>query len=573
MKNKIFIALFIFCSCSTLSIYSQNWTTHCGNNERNGLSKLIGPEQVQTPLWTINNATPSSISMNIYAHGNRFVTSRVNFNPYHAIIECRDLMTGTLYWISPDLGSSSILYGMGFNEDAVYAHDYHSGFFYALNASDGTVKWSYEEGSYTFGPMDGVIFTCEGDVIINGEVGSVSESTLCLDKDSGEVLWTNENWFAITPNETKAAHGDRLYLIAGAINQPKQLCAVDMRNGENLYYSEELPGDGDQELPIAISPDGTIYFCRDGGVVYAVEDHGAGFSILWTYAPQSIGFIMNYGVDLDGHLLVMDNGKIRRIHKDSGTVTDSSLVSVFNSGRITVGADSLVYVNNTDGAYYALSYDLQSTVWNANYPNNYYAGPALAKEGVMILCGGGTTIRAFQASSPHKPVTDFVAGPRKIYTGESISFTDQSSFLPDAWQWEFPGGFPATSNEQHPQNIIYENEGIYEVSLISSNTLGSDTLVKHCYVEVILINDLKENDTGNAWHAFPNPAIEQVRFHPAAPNNLHGELTILSPDGKTVLYIKDYPPGRPVDIRLLKPGLYFYMVEGQSRHVGKFIKF
>jgi hypothetical protein len=93
--------------------------------------------------------------------------------------------------------------------------------------------------------------------------------------------------FAITPNETKAAHGDRLYLITGAINQPKKLAAADLETGENLYYSDELPGDGDQEGPIAVSPWGTIFFHRDGGDLYAMNDNGEGFDVLWTYTPIS----------------------------------------------------------------------------------------------------------------------------------------------------------------------------------------------------------------------------------------------------------------------------------------------
>jgi hypothetical protein len=53
-------------------------------------------------------------------------------------------------------------------------------------------------------------------------------------------MWANANWISVTPNESKAAHGDHLYLITGAINQLKLLCAFDIRTGENLYYSDEL---------------------------------------------------------------------------------------------------------------------------------------------------------------------------------------------------------------------------------------------------------------------------------------------------------------------------------------------
>jgi outer membrane protein assembly factor BamB len=344
---------------------------------------MTGPQNVDSPLWSISNATPTSLGMNIYSFGDRFVTSRVDFSPYQAIIECRDLKTGGLLWTSPDLGSASILFAMGFNEDAVYAHDYNSNLFYALDAKDGTVKWVTDFGSYTFGPMDGVIFTCERNLIINGDLGSVDESTICLNKETGEKLWGNSNFISITPNETKAAHGDRLYMITGAINQPKLLTAVDIRTGDNLYYSDPLPGDADQEGPICVSHDGTIYFRRDGGDFFAVSDNGAGFDILWTYTPINMGlFMMNFGIDQKGDILMMDNGKIYRISSTHGTPIDSSLVSGITAGRISIGADSTVYVDNTEGGYYAFSHDLQILKWQLSIPGNYYSGPALSKDGI-----------------------------------------------------------------------------------------------------------------------------------------------------------------------------------------------
>jgi hypothetical protein len=120
--------IFILCGALFLGIYlpAQNWTTHCGNNERNARSKMPGPQFVDNPIWTVDDATPTVLGFNIYSFGDRFVTSRVDFSPYTAIIECRNLMTGELVWTSPDLGEESILCAMGFNEDAVYAHDYNS---------------------------------------------------------------------------------------------------------------------------------------------------------------------------------------------------------------------------------------------------------------------------------------------------------------------------------------------------------------------------------------------------------------------------------------------------------------
>ena len=557
-KTAILIALSLF---FVVEVNAQNWSTHCGNNERNGISELPGPKNINTPLWTIGNATPTGLGMNIYSFGDLFVTSRVDFSPYNAIIECRNLMTGALVWTSPNLGAASILFAIGFNEDAVYAHDYHSNLIYALHASDGSVKWVSDFESYTFGPMDGVIFTCNRDIIINGGVGS-NESTLCLNKETGEIRWANLNWFAVTPNETKAAHGDRLYMITGAITQPIKLVAVDMETGENLYYSESLPGDGDQEGPIAVSPDGTIYFRRDGGNLFAIADNGSGFDILWTRTPINMGpFFMNYGIDPKGNLLLMDNGKIYRLNKSDGSPMDSSLVNTFNSGRITVDSDSVVYVNNTEGDYYALTYDLQTTLWSTLTMNgNYYAGPSISKEGIMVMCGAGNSIKAYKYNGTHAPVADFEASRYHIYTGQSVAFHDKSSFSPSSWNWEFTGGNPPNSTDMHPMGIYYDEPGSYPVKLIATNESGTDTVTKMCYIEVELYEGVEPHTPLVNTRISPNP----VREFAVLSSDEASEISIFNSIGKVVYQDKKATRERRINFSDFSSGIYFVQFTGDG---------
>ncbi len=542
----------------TLHCLSQNWTTHNGNNARNGLSRMPGPQEVDTPLWTITDAGPTGLGMNIYSFGDLFVTSRVDFSPYQAFIECRDLKTGGLVWTSPDLGPLSILYAMGFNEDAVYAHDYQSNRFYALYPSDGSIKWVSNELSYTFGPMDGVFFTCERNLIINGDLGSVDESTICLDRETGELLWSNANWISITPNESKASRGDHLYLVVGAINQPKQLAAVDMRTGETLYLSEELPGDADQEGPIAVSDEGTLYFRRDGGDFFAVADRGDAFEILWTYTPVDMGlFVMNFAVDHQGNPIIMDQDKIYRLDKASGIRIDSTIAIGIDAGRLAVGGDSTVYANNTNGTYYAFAHSLQNQLWQINVSGNYYAGPSLSRNGIMLMAGSGNTIRAYQYAGEHHPLADFYASSYVVCNGEMIDFFDQSSFVPTSWQWEFPGGSPSLSTEANPQGIIYNDPGIYEVSLTVTNNLGSDTLVKSCLIDVRLCEGVPEWQMISGLKVSPNPASGLI----SVSGSQQAGIMIYNAAGQIVYHDKAKRAVRSVDTGSYPPGLYLVVSE------------
>lgn len=68
--------------------------------------------------------------------------------------------------------------------------------------------------------------------------------------------------------------------------------------------------------------------------------------------------------------------------------------------------------------------------------------------------------------------------------GNSIKFSDLSSFIPTAWNWNFPGGNPVTSNLQNPV-VNYGSTGSYDVTLIASNANGNDTLTMTNYVRII----------------------------------------------------------------------------------------
>jgi len=80
------------------------------------------------------------------------------------------------------------------------------------------------------------------------------------------------------------------------------------------------------------------------------------------------------------------------------------------------------------------------------------------------------------------PIADFSADELLIPTGEAVNFQDHTLGVPDSWNWTFELGEPAMSNEQNPQNIQFLQDGSFDVTLISSNALGTDTIVKENYI-------------------------------------------------------------------------------------------
>ncbi len=83
---------------------------------------------------------------------------------------------------------------------------------------------------------------------------------------------------------------------------------------------------------------------------------------------------------------------------------------------------------------------------------------------------------------PFQTEPEFVADETLIPAGEIINFTDLTAGVPQTWEWHFEGGDPETSTEQHPQGILFANEGSFTVTLTTTNDFGTNTISKENYI-------------------------------------------------------------------------------------------
>jgi PKD repeat protein len=81
-----------------------------------------------------------------------------------------------------------------------------------------------------------------------------------------------------------------------------------------------------------------------------------------------------------------------------------------------------------------------------------------------------------------QPVALFTA-PNTICPGTCTGFINQSQGA-TSFTWSFPGGNPSTSTDASPANICYNVPGNYDVVLIATNSLTSDTLIMNNYITV-----------------------------------------------------------------------------------------
>jgi len=87
---------------------------------------------------------------------------------------------------------------------------------------------------------------------------------------------------------------------------------------------------------------------------------------------------------------------------------------------------------------------------------------------------------------PPPPTADFTATPTTGYTPLTINFTDTSTGVPTTWDWDFGDGSThgTTQNPTH----IYTAPGTYTVTLIATNSAGSDTEIKTDYITGMVVD-------------------------------------------------------------------------------------
>jgi PKD repeat protein len=79
---------------------------------------------------------------------------------------------------------------------------------------------------------------------------------------------------------------------------------------------------------------------------------------------------------------------------------------------------------------------------------------------------------------------DFTADKTTLRVGETVSFSDLSSGMPDSWYWTFTGAVPSGSTLQNPAGIKYSIPGIYPVSLKVAKGSAADSITKTGYITV-----------------------------------------------------------------------------------------
>jgi PKD repeat protein len=171
------------------------------------------------------------------------------------------------------------------------------------------------------------------------------------------------------------------------------------------------------------------------------------------------------------------------------------------------------------------------------------------------------------------PDADFTADVLSGNTNTLVSFTDNSSNTPTAWQWTitpstvaYQSGTTATS--ENPK-VKFSAAGDYTVKLRVSNTAGADSLTKTNYIHITSSGTGIEDPEFNLKSAiYPNPAWNKLHL----TMQYRGcDISIMNIVGKTLLKYKNVTTGS-VDIAMLPEGIYLVNIaKGSKTATGKLV--
>lgn len=132
---------------------------------------------------------------------------------------------------------------------------------------------------------------------------------------------------------------------------------------------------------------------------------------------------------------------------------------------------------------------IKAGIYNVTYSADGYYPQTIS----LSLADYGGLVQDVQLM-PGVLIADFTASTYQVPRGETVDFTNVS-FGQNivSYEWTFEGGTPANSSDENPQNIAYNETGIFDVQLKITNADGDTSIVlKEDLIEVNLIFVMQE---------------------------------------------------------------------------------
>ena len=414
MKNLIpalLVVLLVSCTSKKPKIVEWRGEDRNGRYHETNLLKEW-PEEGPAELWFLEGIG-SGYGSPVIEDGLIYITGAPDSTAYLHCIST----DGKIIWQS-EFGKEWVVNFPGSRsaptivDDLIYVGS-GMGNLYCLEKATGDVLWSkdftsvFEVGLPRFGHSESAVI--DGDRVF-WTPGGKEDNVVALDRFTGELLWSNPGF-----SERSGYHpprvitrGERKILITFSAYH---LMGLDVESGE-LLWSQEMegiepdkrkPGMGDTHANTVLFEEGAIYYATgdDGnfGVKLELSEDGTAIKELWRNREfdSYMGGIVKVGSYLYG-------GGTKKPQLKSIDASTGVLVDTLKIGRgVVIEADQMLYYYNFQGDLKLVSYEQGKMKELCSFKiergeKEHFSHPVIHK-GVLYL-RHGSVLMAFDISEP-----------------------------------------------------------------------------------------------------------------------------------------------------------------------------
>ncbi len=274
-------------------------------------------------------------------------------------------------------------------------------YFYALNASNGSLIWA----NYLVGGSDWV-----DPLVLNGRVyvptarkEAISGAFTAFNASTGATIWSFSTPYGIWATPTADPTGSNIYvdtgnpcLDSGGGNCAGYVLDVNASTGATVWSVQMLPDiSGDDDVPTTPTyNNGQLYIGSKNGLFY--ELNASNGSIVWKYSIGQSGdrgifsspaFYNNQaffgGGDDRIHALNASNGSLAWSYATRGIIISSPAI-----------ANGVLYTGSGDSSVYALNVANGTKLWSYQTGATVMSSPVISN-GVLYVSGSDGYFYAF----------------------------------------------------------------------------------------------------------------------------------------------------------------------------------
>jgi len=362
-------------TANATSIPSDDWSMYRGHPQLTGVAEsTLAPPLTQR--WRVSPAQGETVAFVATA---AIVDDRVyighDFGTFYAL----DLSDGSVVWQFDETDEAAINSSALVHDGKVYFGDGY-GVMYCLAADSGKLLWNFDSKNEIVSSPN---LTPDGLIVF----GSTGGSIYALKADSGEKVWEYR-----TEDQVQGTVGiaDGVCLIGGCDGR---LHVIDAKTGEGR---RKMPIDGQTGGAVAIS--GTSAFLGTFGNEVLGFDWADG-KVRWRYRDEEREFPFFSSASIaDGTVYI--GGRDKRLHAINAATGERRWVfqarAKIDSSPVISGP--LVYVGSHDGRLYAVNRESGARTWYFEVGSPISASPAIAR-GVLVV---GTEDGAIYCLEPGK---------------------------------------------------------------------------------------------------------------------------------------------------------------------------